>query len=994
MHMNQHTPSNGRRILLRAGTAVCALLAGLSLTATTLTEANASKVHNFLGTNATQIVNDGDENEDTTYFASEFDSWEDAYNNALDTNQDIQEEGSVLVENNGALPLASGARVSMFSRSSTDIVYGGTGSGSIDESTVVDLKTAMESAGFSINQTLYDFYDGQEGYTRTTSDVAEVPVSEFTSEVEASYADYSDAAIVVISRTGGEGDDLDADTAYLNLQDSERELLDYVQQRFDTVVVLVNSSNAMSLDWLDDYGVDACLWIGGPGQSGLTAVAEMLNGTRTPSGKFTDTYAADSLSSPAMQNFGDYTYTNATTQASDGASMSDTVYDLLTDSSGNVTEIANAKNYVVYAEGIYVGYAYYETRYEDSVLGQGNADGDAGTFASSSSWDYDEEVNYAFGYGQSYTTFEQTLDSVDFDGDKATVTVTVTNTGDTYSGKDVVEVYAQAPYIEGGLEKASVQLCGYDKTEELAPGESETLTIDVDLRDIASYDSENEEAYVLDEGTYYLAIGSDAHNALNNILAAKGMTTADGMDEDGDADKTATTELDYTVYDTDENSGNAIENRFEDADLNYYQDDTVTYLSRSDWQGTWPESYDSVEATDEMIADLENNYTANEAETTEITYGADNGLNIATMRDADYDDEAWDQLLDQMTLEEQVELVQNGASQTAAVESIAFPGSVDADGPAGLGSSTGRRYYLEDINDKDSATTTSAVGYNSSVVIASTWSRDMARQRGEAIGEDGLWTNTQGWWGPGANTHRTPYGGRNFEYYSEDSFLGGTIGAEDIAGAQSKGLRSFVKHFAVNDQELNRHGLSTFANEQSLRQIYLKQFEYVVKDGGTLSLMSSFNRIGVKWAGGDAALCTDLLRDEWGFVGSVETDFNFHATDGYMNVRSGLRGGTDQWLAMGESGLIDFVKEDADLAAEVREACHRILYSISRSSAINGIGSSGRIVKTTVWWQWLLYGMTGVTGVLTLAQLGLLGYGTVRDERRREAHITVAPTAQ
>lgn len=968
-----------RRTFLKAATSTAALAAGVSITGNVAAQANASKVHGFLGTTPTRIVDDG--SSDTSYFKSDFSSWEDHYEAALETNRQIQEEGSVLLKNDGVLPLAKGAKISVFSRSCADIVYGGTGSGSIDTAVVVDLHTALEEAGFSINQTLWDFYAGQAAnYTRTTSDVAEVPLTEYTDAVKASYADYADAAVVVISRTGGEGDDLHPEVHYLELQDTEREMIAHIKENFEKVVVLVNSSNPVCLGWLEEYGINACLWIGGPGQAGLTAVAEMLNGTRAPSGKLADTYAASADSSPAAQNFGEHLYTNAAAQPSE----MDTQYFDLTNSAGTAATISNAGYYVVEAEGIYVGYAYYETRYEDCVLGQGKANGNAGVYCSANGWNYSQEVCYPFGFGLTYTTFAQTLDRVEVAGDAATVTATVTNTGNR-SGKDVVEVYVQAPYTAGGLEKASVRLCGYAKTDNLEAGKSQTVTISIDLHDAASYDRDDRQAYVLDAGTYYFAIGNGAHEAVNNILAAKGYTTADGMDAEGNAALCQAVELSETVYDTDAVSGGKIQNLFDHADLNTYLPGKVTYLSRADWQGTWPVSYTDVEASDEMIQALENNYDANETDVTSITYGADNGLSLAVLMGKDYNDPEWDDLLDQMTLEEQVELVQNGASQTAAVSSIAFGGTVDADGPAGLGSMTGRRYYYGDPADASTVTQTSAIGYNSAVVIASTWSSDAAWQRGLAIGEDGLWTATVGWWGPGANTHRTPYGGRNFEYYSEDPYLGGTIGAQDIAGAQSKGMHAFCKHFAANEQELHRHGLSTFANEQALRQIYLKQFQYVVQQGGSLSLMESFNRIGCKWAGGDYALCTSLLRGEWGFKGSVLTDFNFFADDSWMNIRSGLAGGTDQWLALGTSNLLDFAKDDIALAAEVRQASHRILYAVTQTAGMNGLSETAKIEKVTAWWEKALYGMCAGFGVLTVAGLAAIARG----EMSKPAKVSV-----
>lgn len=962
--------NNTKRMLLRAGASVTSLVMVLSVTGTYLAEANASKVHSALGTSSVKLVSDG-ETGDTEYFKSDYSSWEDEYEHAKQVNMDVQEEGSVLLENDGTLPLKKAANVSLFSWSSANIVYGGTGSGGIDTSKAPDLKTAMEEEGFNVNPVLWNYYKGIEKPEDTSdqdtispqfsSSVFEPSVDEYSQEVLDSYKEYGDAAIVVLSRTGGEGSDLDVTNQYLELQQSEKELLSHVQENFDKVIVLLNSSNALAMGWVDDYDVDSVLWIGGPGQEGLRTVAKMLDGEKTPSGKLADTYAANSLSSPAMQNFGEYLYSNVEFVDQ----QIDTKNFVFTNDVGESIPIKNAGAYVVEAEGIYVGYKYYETRYEDTVLKQGNADGSAGVFASADNkWNYADEVSYPFGYGLSYTTFEQKLDSVECNGDKAVIKVSVTNTGDTYSGKDVVEVYEQAPYIDGGVEKASVQLCGFAKTDVLAPGESQQLIVEVDMQDIASYDYQNDKTYVLDAGDYYFAIGNGAHEAINNILAAKGKTVDDGMDQDGDADKAGKYELEEKrLVSTDKYSGNEVTNLFEDADLNHYYDAEVTYLSRSDWQNTWPKTYSDIKANDEMIEDLENNYTAVDAGTEEpITYGEDNGIALVSLREADFDDPKWDELLNQMTLDEQIELVSNGLEQTAPVMSIGFTGTNDSDGPGGL---TGRK-YLTDPKDDGSATDTLAVGYNSSVVIASTWNSDMAYQRGASVGEDGLWTSTEGWWGPGANTHRTPYSGRNFEYYSEDAFLGGTIGANDVSGALSKGLRSYFKHFAANDQEAQRHGISTFANEQALREIYFKQFQKVVQEGKTVSLMESFNRIGCTWAGGDYALCTELLRNEWGFEGNVETDLNFADPEGWMNFRSGLAGGTDQWLLVGQGNLKDYVEDDLNLAYEIRNACHRILYAASRTSAMNGMYENVKVVSVKAWWETTLFAVDIISAVLSL----------------------------
>lgn len=976
--------TNVQSTLLRAGASVSALILGVSVTGTALTQANVSKVHSFLGTSPTKLVTEGEAG-DTEYFKSDYASWEEQYEHAKELNKKIQEEGSVLLENNGALPLSQGAKVSLFSYSSAHIVYGGSGSGGIDTSKAPTLKEALEESGFSVNSTLWDYYSGMEAPTTDSqagvitpgfsSGVYEPDVGNYPADVLSSYGSYHDAAIIVFSRAGGEGSDLDYQNQYLELQESERKLIEHVQQNFDKVIVLINSSNAMAMDWVDDYDVDAVLWIGGPGQEGLRGVADILNGTVSPSGKLADVYATSSMSAPAMMNVGAYQYTNAVVDSE----QIDTDLVTMTNSSGEAVPLENCAYYVVEPEGIYVGYKYYETRYEDSVLGQGNATGNAGVFQSEGgSWNYADEVAYSFGYGMSYTQFTQKLDSLKIEGDTATLQVTVTNTGSAYSGKDVVEVYAQAPYTAGGIEKASVQLCAFEKTEELAPGASEQVTVTVDLHDIASFDEKNTGTYVLDEGTYYFAIGNGAHDALNNILAAKGKTTEDGMDYDGDASKAVSTHLVRTQYDTDPYTGNPVTRLFEEADLNYYQDGTVTYLSRSDWQGTWPKTYDSIAATDEMIQALTNNYTANPSDSTPITYGAENGISLVSLMDASYDDERWNALLDQMTLQEQVDLVTLGTEQTAAVPSIGFSGTNDKDGPAGL---TGR-YYLTDPKDESTATDTLAIGYNASVVIASTWNKELAYERGASVGEDGLWTSTEGWWGPACNTHRTPYSGRNFEYYSEDGYLGGVIGANDVAGGLSKGIRPFMKHFALNDSETQRHGLSTFANEQAMREIYLRQFQKVVQEGGSISLMESFNRIGCTWAGGCYALCTELLRNEWGFQGSVLTDLNFFSETSWMNPRTGLAGGTDQWLGIGQPTLINYVEGDLDLAHEIRESCHRILYAVSRTAAMNGAAENSTVVHVTAWWQTALYALDGIFGILTVAFLALV---VLREKNNKRA---------
>lgn len=654
--------------------------------------------------------------------------------------EEVTGEGIVLLKNeNSVLPLAKGSRVTLFGRSSADLVLGGTGAGGIDSSLAVNLKDAMEADGmFEINSTVWDFYksyDGKEGYTRSNGTymgakpediyVAEVPVAEYTDAVRDSYDDYSDAAIVVFSRVGGEGSDMPTGdfgdgTKYLALQEQEKDVLREIQDsgKFDKVIALINTSNAMELGWVDqeEYGIDACIWIGGVGQSGARAVAKALCGEINPSGHLADTYAADSFSSPAMQNFGDFTFTNASEiEAQIGADN-------------------NGTKYVVYAEGIYVGYRYYETRYADSVLDPvgTNAASAAGAFVGDT-WNYTDEVCYSFGYGLSYGAedgqpYNQEILSAQMGDDGLTLTVQVTNTG-TAAGKSVVQVYLQQPYTTGGIEKSAVQLAAFAKTDVLQPGETCQMELTVDRQDMASYDYKDAKTYVLDAGDYYFALGNGAHDALNNILAAQGKTVADGMDYEGDASLTyrwtnSARELLNQSY-----SGNEITNRLDSASLEYYGNETG-YLTRSDWT-TFPESYTDLTATDEMIADIdaEGSYEPGSSDTSSIITGQDNQMTLAKMTGVAFDDtEAWDKIFNQLTVDEMVKIVTG--SGLSPIPSIAYPAMFMKDGPQG----NNQRTYTEDGS--------TATGYCGEVVRASTFNTELLRRVGEAMGEDWLRTDT------------------------------------------------------------------------------------------------------------------------------------------------------------------------------------------------------------------------------------------------------------
>ena len=916
----------------------------------------SSIISSYMGHDTFRVVKT-DENTDATYFESEFSSPEDLAQASTELAKEIQKEGIVLVKNeNQAMPLGDNKRVSLFSESSVDLIYGGTGSGAIDTSTVMNLKQAFESIGYTVNPTLWDFYtSNHEKYSRVIPSnlpgvdhayfVNECPVSEYTQAVKDSYADYNDAAIVVISRSGGEGLDLITDSSapdgnYLALTQEEKDMLDMIQNSdaFDKIIVLLNVCNPMELGFLDDYSkIQACLWIGNLGQVGIESMVQAFNGEVNPSGRLVDTYAYDAFSAPAMQNFGE---SNSFLNASEVPAL-DGLYG---NEPGDI--------YVTYAEGIYVGYKYYETRYEDVVLGQGNA-GD---------YNYAEQVAYPFGYGLSYTTFEHSNFKVTEQGDHFVATVDVTNTGDV-AGKDVVQVYMQSPYTdydrENGVEKSAVQLVGFDKTEMLEPGATETVTIEIEKSLMKAYDANNAKTYIVDAGDYYFATGINAHDALNNILAAKGKTTADGMTADGDAEFTyvyTENELDTKTYAVSEN-GTEITNQFDNADLNYYEGSVeggVTYLSRSDWTGTFPKQVKAT-ATAQMLEEMAKTGMDEDPDAEMPTTGADNGLSLIAMRGLDYDDPAWEELLDEVTLEEMDQLIRVGGYSTGAVPSVGKPATTDRDGPQGISGTLGTTTGLG----------VSSVSYSGEIVMASSWNKDLLRRIGEMVGEAGLQMNVIGWYAPAMNIHRAPFSGRNFEYYSEDSFLSGALATEEVAGAQSKGIFCYIKHFALNDQDAHRYGLNTYANEQSIREIYLYPFEQAVTKGGATAVMTSYNRLGTKWTAANPNLITNVLRNEWGFHGTVLTDW---ASMYYMDLGIGLQAGNNQWLnTNGDLYKIDNFKKNATVVSAMREATHNILYTAVNSAAMNGISSDTRIEAITPTWQYWLYALDAVVVLLAIA---------------------------
>ena len=977
-------------------TGVFAVLLVALIIGSTIAFQYATTINVALNVSTYEIIK-GDSDEDTEYFKSDFASDEErvAYEEELCAT--VEAEGAALLKNdNEALPLSEGAKVSLFGHGSVDLMYGGTGSGAVDTASAPTLKDALTANGIEVNETLWDFYSSDEmmeNYSRKTPDaisdtleantqyaVNEAPWSTVEEGAGDSFADYGDAAIVVFSRSGGEGADLpsgengtdddwisgqEGDGNYLALSQEEQDLLAGLKAlkddgTFDRIIVLLNSSNAIELDFLNpdicgvDYGIDACMWIGDVGQTGINGVGQLLAGAVSPSGSIVDTFCYDNMTNPAMYNF----YTQAYPNAAD--------YDLLTDG----PDVQGM--YSVYQEGIYLGYRYYETRYEDAVMGTGNA----------GSYDYNTAVAYPFGYGISYTDFDYSDFSVAASDDGFDVTVTVTNTGDTYSGKKTVQVYFQSPYTdydrENGIEKASVELCGFAKTDVLAPGASETVTIHVDKSELRTYDSNNAKTYILDAGDYYFTVADGAHEAVNNVLAAKGYTpeNADAMDAEGNADMTYrwnNPELDTTTFATSEATGAEITNLFDEADPNKSSDapGEVTWLTRSDWEGTFPTAPAELSANETMAASLEfTQYDPDDYEMPEMpTLGADNGLALASLIGADYDDPMWEDLLDQLTFDEMVNTITLGFHNTAAIPSIGKTATKDENGPQGLTAAlTGGE---------------SAMCYTSEDVMAATFNVDLMEDLGRCIGEDCLAMGYSGLYGPGVNMHRTAYSGRNFEYYSEDPFISGTICAAEVQGIQSKGVYVYLKHVALNDSESSRRGVNTWLNEQTAREIYLEVADKAVIDGGAWCTMSGFNRWGTKWCGEYEALQTEYLRGELGMRGMSITDYS--GSSQYMDLCDAMIAGTDIWDspdATIHTTNAQNYEDDPFIVTEMREAMHNILYTVVNSNAMNGLSEADRLEAVTPWWQTALYAAIAVFAVLTVISVVML----VRAIQRKKAN--------
>lgn len=879
---------------------------------------------------------------DAVYYELDFASEEEMIAYGLELCELVEAEGAALLMNeNNALPLQSGDKVSCFSNSSVNLVYGGTGSGNIDASTANTLKGALEDSGMEVNPTLWDFYLSEENapYIRKVggmvsldaAKVSELPWNLYTDEVKSSVSAYGDAAIVTISRVGGEGADLTFQNEnYLALNADEKEMMEHIaamkkEGEVKKIIVLINSANALQVDFLkeNEYGVDACLWIGDVGISGIDAVADILAGNVNPSGSLVDTYCYNNYSSPAMVNFIPTTYAG---------------YE-----EGIIPE--NASTYMIYQEGIYVGYKYYETRYEDYVMGTGNA----GDYA------YHDDVAFPFGFGLSYTDFSYDNMQADYDeaADQFRIRVTVTNTGNM-AGKETVQVYASSPYTQydkdNGVEKAAVSLVGFAKTPVLQAGESTTVTCLVDRRDLASFDAYGAGTYILDEGDYYLTCATDAHMAVNNVLTAKGYTPADTgnrMDAEGNSLLVYTwnnPEFDAVSFSASAN-GTQIGNRLSDSDINLTEDvaEKITYLSRNDWTGTFPTEILKLTLTDTLKAKLQDvQYKAENYEKMDMpVLGAKNGIKLVDMIGLSFDDPKWEDLLDQMTFDDMVSLIGDSFHWTMPIESVQAPGTRDENGPQGLTASL----FTTDVSDGKTAL--KATAFTSEDVMAATFNTELLYEIGRVIGNNCIAADIACLYGPGANTHRTPYGGRNFEYYSEDAFLAGEMGKQEVQGMADKGIFVVLKHFALNDCEQDRIGLGVWLSEQAAREIYLKAFQAPIEEADA-GVMVSYTRWGAIWSGGNKGLMANILRGEWGKIGLNITD---NVLTSYVNGVDGLMaGGISTYDAMLPfvTNQLPKYKKDAVIVNAMRQACHHNLYSIANSAGMNGVGADTKIKKTDI----------------------------------------------
>lgn len=988
---------------------------GISTVGGDIALANAGAITAFLGQSTQQIINDGKSEAIIKNF-SDYSSIAELKAAANAATTKATEEGAVLLKNdNGALPLSSGAKVNLYSSSSVNYIFSGGGSSFAKKAESVSLKDGLERAGLNVNSDLWNWYASNESYfgdhtSNTSSDKAAYTIkdaswSNITTDAKNNQAD---AAIFVLSRYGTEATDLKftggsavdySNGNYLELSPTEIDVLKNLKALKDAgkvskIIVLLNSVNQVECDFHNDpaYGIDSVLWVGIGGSASTIGIGNLLTGAVSPSGKLTDTYWMSHHYNPVYANFGKYTNQGLELSSANGG---------------------KSNQYVVYQEGIYNGYRYTETRYEDVVLG---AEG-AGDF------NYSDVVSYPFGYGLSYTTFKYSDFNVteNKETDTYTVKVTVKNIG-TVAGKESVQIYLQQPYIKGGIEKASVELVGYAKTALLQPGASEELTVEVDGRWFASYDAYGARTYVLDAGDYFLTVGSDAHNAINNILTYKSEngTAVDTSKMVGDGSSSlvwkTTKGEDKTTYSVSKVTGNPITNQFDNADLNLYSAangaNSVTYVSRNNWEDTvklgMTENHQIlnnqviVTVTPGMVEDGKK--MSEKIQPDDIaypTYGAQNNMTLASLiiivdgkpQWVEYDDERWDALLDQLTWDETVMLLSNGLRKTYGIDSVSKPVTIDGNGA--LGPVGGTNYAYNDNENAagnrfaflyaDPDMESSPIMYPCAALIAASMNDELAEELGKVIGEDCLWQGYSGLYGFGCNLHRSIYNGRAFEYYSEDPILSGYITASQVKGIRSEGVYVYMKHSILNEQETGREGVNTWANEQSIRQLYCRPFQIAIEVGGAENLMTGFNRIGVVWTS-QQGFINNVFRDEFGMKGFAVSDY---WQNGYMDLVGGILGGCalpdgDTATSAEKSALYKYGEGYGELAWAMREEAHRILYVVVNSIAMNGYSATTRFINITPTWINILNGVrSGVTVSFYMAAALFVVVSVIREIKKR-----------
>ena len=818
---------------------------------------------------------------------------------AAEVAEEIMEDGIVLLKNESLLPLNETKKLNIFGWESINPAYGGAGSGGINDLyDIVSLNQGLENAGFSINQELVDFYNNygadnpEMSIQKQSWTLPEPPVDTYSDELIKSAKEYSDVAVVVLSRKAGEGhndipmdvrkaaydnnsdeyDDFPEGEHYLQLSQTERDMVDMVCSNFDNVIVVYNGANQFELGFADEYPqIKSVVWCPGTGNVGFNALGKVFSGEVNPSGKTPDTFIYDMTTAPWWNNAEKTEYTNLADMAVEGMNAG--------------TAQVYAPAFTNYVEGIYVGYKYYETAAQEGAI------------------DYDKTVQYPFGYGLSYTEFEQKMGELEEKDGQISVDVEVTNTGDV-AGKDVVEVYYKPPYTNGGIEKSSANLIEFAKTDLLQPGESQTVTVTFSIEDMASYDENTAKAYVLEKGDYVISINSDSHTVLDQ--------------------KTYTADKDVVYKGENKRASDdtAATNVFEDAKGD------ITYLSRADHFANYEEATAapaSAELGEPYVSEYHLN--SNFDKTTYLndedvmpTTGADNGLTLADMRDADYDDPRWEKLLDQLTVDEMANMIAMAGYQTAAMDSVGKVATLDFDGPAAI---------------NNNFTGVGSIGFPIEVVVASTWNKELAQAWGECMGKISQEMGAEGWYAPGMNTHRTAFGARNYEYFSEDGVLAGNMGAKAVEGARKYGVYSYIKHFAL--YEGNAKMVSVWSNEQAIREIYLKPFEISVKQGGANAVMVSWSFLGDKWTGESSNLMNTVLRDEWGFRGMALTDFFRNNGHGFMNADAALANGVDAMLSTfnGEENNVAN-PEHPTAVLQMRNACKNVMYTVVSSWAYDG----------------------------------------------------------